>query len=68
MQINRVWSAAFALATVPCADTMASRNGNATVAPRAPRMNVRRGMCFPVMKCIVCLPNAASLKGLPYYC
>ena len=28
---------------------MASRNGIATIAPRAPRRNVRRGRCFFVM-------------------
>ena len=33
------------------AGTIASRNGNATVAP-TPRRKVRRGMCFPVMKSI----------------
>ena len=31
------------------AGTIASRNGNATVAP-TPRRKVRRWMCFPVMK------------------
>ena len=33
------------------AGIMASSMGSATVAP-TPRRKVRRGMCFPVMKCI----------------
>ena len=37
---------------MPLAATIASRNGNATVAPMAPRRNVRRGICLPVRKVI----------------
>ena len=49
MQTSRVRSGAAALTPALPAETIASRNGNATVAP-TPRRNVRRGICFPVMK------------------
>ena len=49
MQTSRVRSEVAACATVRPAGTMASRNGKATVAPM-PRRNVRRGICFRVMK------------------
>ena len=45
--------AAAGAAPMPLAATMASRNGSATAAPMAPRMNVRRGMCLPVRYDIV---------------
>ena len=46
------------------AETIASRKGNATVAP-IPRRNVRRGMCFPVMKSTCRLLFMAPLKRCP---
>ena len=39
---------------------MASRNGSATVAPKVPRMNVRRERCFFVM--IMAAPSLFDLS------
>ena len=68
MQTSRVRSGAAAFTRNAAAGTIDSRNGNATVAPAAFR-NVRRGRCFPVMKCTMRLPRA-TLKRSPYspYC
>src|SRR5687767_8103717 len=40
---------------------MASRKGIATIAPRAPRRNVRRGRCFCVM--YIATPTQADLPA-----
>src|SRR5690349_18520123 len=65
MQISRVLLAAAAGALpTPFAATMASRNGNATAVPKAPRRKVRRSICFPVMKCITILLRGLSSARL----
>src|SRR5205823_9313149 len=69
MQTSRVRSApAAADATMPRAGTIASRNGSATVAP-TPRRNVRRGMCFPVMKskAVLLACRVGPLPALPIF-
>ena len=52
---------------------MASRNGSATVAPKVPRMNVRRERCFFVMNmaapfyptCLIVIYTFNSIGWLP---
>src|SRR5262245_49783681 len=63
---NLVFGFAAAVIEGVCAGSMASRNGNANVAP-VPYRNVRREMCFRAMNmtlCLLILMNAGGLADL----